>query len=171
MVLEHLGWQGICIEPIPSAFIQLQQNRSCICIEGCISDKEGPALFREVGNGFEVLSGLVEKYDPQDISIIENTYIAPSIYYTVQCYRLSQILEKYKVKKIDFLSIDTEGGELAILKSLTDEELERIDVLCIEDNRIGNTNIFEFLEQKNFKFIHRIHQDIIFRNLKYIQSK
>lgn len=166
-VLEQLGWKGICIEPIPEAFAKLQKNRSCICIEGCISDKEGTALFRQVCNSCEVLSGLAEKYEPQHNAIVENYYRAPSIYYEVHCYRLSQILHDYNIKKIDFLSIDTEGGELDILQSLSQEDLARIDVICVENN-YENPKFIEFLESKNFKFICRMQQDLIFRNKRYL---
>lgn len=171
---KEFGWKGICIEPIPIMFTQLQHNRSCLCIQGCIADREGTALFREVCNGYNadssdlLLSGLAEKYDPQHINLIENHYAAPSVYYEVQCYRLSQLLEEYNVEKVDFLSLDTEGNELEILKSLSDKDLERIDVICVEYN-YPNQALITFLESKNFNLITRIDQDLIFRNIKYMQ--
>ena len=166
-ILEMLGWKGICIEPVPHVFTQLQKNRSCVCIQGCISDKAGTALFREI-IGHEPLSGLSEKYDPRHSDLVENYYRGTSTYYEVPCYCLSKIMLDYNINKIDFLCIDTEGGELDILKSLSDEELEKIDVLCVEDN-YGDPEFFKFLQSKNFRFITRMTQDLIFRNNKYIQ--
>ena len=167
-VLEKLGWKGICIEPVPKMFEQLVENRTCICIKGCISDKEGKVLFRQVCD-HEVFSGIVEKYDPQHITGLNTNYsFAHSEYYEVECFTLSRIIRDYAIKKIDFLSIDTEGGELDILTSLSTEELELIDIICVEDN-YNNPKFIEFLESKNFQFIVRIKQDIIFRNKKYMQ--
>lgn len=168
--LEELGWKGICIEPIPNVFQQLQKNRSCICINGCVSDTTGTALFREVGDGREVLSGLAEKFSDQDINLIENYYHAPSTYYEVPCFKLSTILKKYvvMVNKIDFLSIDIEGNELGILQSLSKSELALIHVICVEDNLRGNINLIKFMEDNNFAFITRIEQDVIFRNRKFM---
>jgi FkbM family methyltransferase len=166
--LEELGWKGICIEPIASAFKQLQKNRSCICINGCVSDTTGTALFREVGDGREVLSGLAEKFSDRDINLIENYYHAPSTYYEVPCFKFSTILKEYGVKKIDFLSIDTEGNELGILQSLSKDELASIRFICIEDNLRGNMNLIKFMEDNNFVFIIRIEQDVIFGNRKFM---
>src|SRR5260221_7249446 len=42
---EELGWQGLCIEPIPEVFEQLKKNRKAICIQGCISDQVGKSSF------------------------------------------------------------------------------------------------------------------------------
>lgn len=167
-VFEQLGWKGLCIEPIPTAFEQLQNNRSCICINGCISNTEGIALFRQVCDGYEVLSGLAEKYDPQHVNLIENYYNASSTYYQVRCFKLSTIIQEYNIKKVDFLSIDTEGGEIEILKSLSKDELALIDVICIEDNQRGNQELINFMECNNFTLIKRIEQDVIFRNKKFM---
>lgn len=167
-VLEHLGWKGICIEPVPEIFDKLKNNRTCICIQGCISDKEGPVLFRQICE-HEVFSGIAEKYDPQHTANLAKNYsFAESKYYEVQCITLSTLLCDYAIDKIHFLSLDVEGGELGILKSLSDEDLSKIYIICVEDNYY-NPEFIEFLTSKNFEFIIRMKQDLIFRNKKYIQ--
>lgn len=162
--LEFLGWKGICIEPLPHIFSQLQKNRTALCIQGCITNKQGTALFREVINeGDMLLSGLAEKYNHNHINLIENHYGAESIYYEVPCFLLSDIIQQYSIKIIHFLSLDTEGNELEILESLTDAELKHIYIVCVEDN-YRNPKLVSFMESKNFSLITRIDQDIIFRN-------
>lgn len=165
--LEHLGWKGICIEPIPEMFQELEKNRSCICLQGCVSDTPGVAIFREVGGTFEVLSGLENKYFPEEINLIENVYKKPSKFYEVQCFTLSQIMRDYNVENIHILFIDTEGGERGILESLTDEELRRIKMICVEDN-FGDRELVRFLISKNFKFICRLDFDLIFQNNDFV---
>lgn len=167
---KELNWNGICIEPIPTVFKELQKNRSCICINGCVSNEAGMALFREVGDGREVLSGLAEKFSQQDINLIENYYHASSTYYEVPCFTFSSILKKYGVEKIDFLSLDTEGNELGILQSLSKEELALFYVICVEDNLRGNQELIKFMEDNNFAFVTRIEQDVIFENKKYMMQ-
>ncbi len=154
---EQIGWKGICIEPIPARFNELEKNRNCICIHGCITDHEGTALFRHIQETDELtdemLSGLVEKYHPLHLQRIHWRH-CPSEYFEVKCYTLSALMKTYDVQKIDFLSIDTEGGELDILQSLSDEELACIDVITVEDN-YNDPKIVRFLTSKNFELITR----------------
>lgn len=167
--LGFLGWKGICVEPVPDMFDRLKNNRICICIQSCISDKEGTILFRQVCQ-HEVFSGIVEKTDPRHIANLAKNYSTAELrYYEVPCTTLSTLIHTYSIEKIDFLSIDIEGGELDILRSLSDEELTLIDVICVEDN-YNNPQFIEFLTSKNFQFITRMTQDIIFRNKKYMQQ-
>ena len=62
---KHLGWQGICIEPMSGPFEELQKNRNCICVKGCITDMPGTKDFLLITGYSEMLSGLLEKYDPR----------------------------------------------------------------------------------------------------------
>ncbi len=165
-VFERLGWKGICVEPIPERFDQLKKNRNCICVKGCITDHEGTLLFRQVGESGEMSSGLVEKYDPLHIQRIEAAHCSAK-YFQVHCYTLSSLMKKYDIQKIDFLSIDTEGGELDILQSLSDEELACIDVIAVEDN-YKDPKLVQFFTEKGFKIIVRLEMDIICRNTLYM---
>jgi FkbM family methyltransferase len=168
-VLESLGWKGICVEPVPEIFDQLKNNRTCICIQSCISDKEGTTLFRQVCD-HEVFSGIVEKTDPRHIANLAKNYsTADLIYYEVPCTTLSTLIQTCSIIEIHVLSIDTEGGELDILRSLSDKELALIYVICVEDN-YNNQEFIEFLTSKNFQFITRMRQDLIFVNKDYMQQ-
>ena len=55
----------------------------------------------------------------------------------VQCLPLASILRAIGVKHVDYLSLNTEGSELAILKSLSYEDLT-IDVISVEYRTTGN---------------------------------
>ena len=37
---EKLGWRGLCFEPIPELFKQLQSLRTCECLQVCLYDKQ-----------------------------------------------------------------------------------------------------------------------------------
>ena len=62
---------------------------------------------------------------------------------------------------IDFLSIDTEGSELAILKTL-DFNKYNIDVITIEDN-YKDEELMKFFTSRNYTFVKQIECDKIFR--------
>lgn len=71
------------------------------------------------------------------------------------------MLDKYDIKNIDFLSIDTEGSELAILKTI-DFNKYNIDVITIEDNYHDN-ELMEFFINNNYSFVKQIKCDKIFK--------
>ena len=151
---KHLNWTGICVEPNPKIFKKLKKNRSCICIEGGIAESTGKQNFRLAG----VLSGLVDYYDERHMQRY-NLYAKPVI--EVQCYTLESILKKHGIFDIDFLSIDTEGNELSILKTIDFNKIS-IDVITVENN-YGNKEIRVFLEEKGYKLVKRLGVDEIYK--------
>ena len=81
---------------------------------------------------------------------------------------------KFKVKDIDFLSIDVEGNELNVLKGLNFKKY-RPKIISIEfikpnikefyQNNIKDiekSNIYKFMLNKKYKLINWIHDDLIF---------
>lgn len=167
---EQLGWHGMCIEPIAERFQQLCKNRNenCICIQGCISNATGPAQFLHVKGHCEMLSGLTQKFDPRHIDRInyEATANRDSVeLQTVPCYKLNDLLQEHGFYHVDFLSIDTEGSELDILRSIDFNTFD-IDVIMVEDN-YGYPEIHEFLKQQGFALITTLEHDLLFRNKRY----
>lgn len=179
LVFKQLGWKCICIEPLPHVFAELKKNRpDCICIQGCISDKEDIDQFLAIKGGCEMLSGLTSTYDPRHIQrayyeIAQNRASYQII--PVQCYKLETLLNAYGITHIDILSLDTEGSEHAILKSI-DFDRFSIDVICIEDN-YGDQELMNFLIEKGFVLLtsiamdaHSIERDLIFRNKRFLHE-
>lgn len=176
---KELGWTGICIEPLPFAFERLIKNRSCICINGCIANFNGKAPFLKIANSDtnnywpQTLSGLIEKYDPYQLALAE--FVAREQSATMEiietsCLILNDLLEKNNITHIDYLSLDTEGGELEILKSIDFDRFD-IDIIDAENNFINgkqDTQVQEFLLSKGFILIKKIEWDDIYRNKKYL---
>ena len=89
---------------------------------------------------------------------------------------LNKIIENsiYKDKEIDFLSIDVEGYEIEVLKGLDfDKYKPKLVVLEFSDhdikefynqkiNDILKSQLNEFMENKNYKLINWIHDDLIY---------
>lgn len=162
---SELGWTGLCIEPIPELFEDLIQNRNCTCIQGCISDKIGKAQFIRFTNDHAWFSGLQEKYDKSQLQNLQTNYGFTYELIEVKCYTFNDLMQEHGIYHIDLLSIDTEGGELDILKSIDFKKIN-IDIIVVEDN-LNNPEFISFLNLKGYDFVKRLYQDILFvkRNL------
>ncbi len=166
----RLGWKGICIEQNPAIFSQLQANRNCICIQGCVSDTKENSQFLLLPNGITGLCGLVDKYDPQHVQRIEHDLsrvTGSSEIIDVKCFLLNDLLEENEVEHIDFLSLDTEGGEFDIIASI-DFSKYKIDVIALEDNYY-DPRFIPFLEEKGYRLATRLEQDLIFVRRGYVE--
>jgi FkbM family methyltransferase len=131
---KELDWSGVCVEPRPDAFRKLIATRNCSCIQACVTDFSGPGMFLEV-DGVPTLSGLVSKYDPRHLQRVHQE-IGKTGSQTrelqVRCCTFDQLMEENAVGVIDYLSIDTEGGELDLLKTINFERFS-IKVISVEN--------------------------------------
>jgi FkbM family methyltransferase len=165
---DHLNWKGIAVEARKEAYEKLKKNRNCICINCVLSDKEEETDFLEL-KGYGIgLSGLINKYNEQHkIRInqeIKNPNHKGKNIIRVSTKKLCDILEKHKIKNIDFLSIDTEGSELDILSTI-DFDKYIIDVITIEDN-YNDPKLMIFFKERGYEFVKQIKCDKIFKKIK-----
>ena len=109
MLEKQFNWNGICIEPLPTIFALLQQNRSCSCVNAAVYSEAGLELeFVEGG----ILSGITQCID-RHIDIINNDKIH------IQTKTLTNIMDERQMPSyIEYLSIDTEGSELEVLRGI-----------------------------------------------------
>lgn len=176
---KELGWTGICIEPNPEAFQRLQKNRNCICIQGCITNFNGTADFlwvhgAKVAQEFprvegHLLSGLANKYDARHLGRVNNTVAreqATKEIITTNCYLLEDILREHGITHIDYLSVDTEGGELDILKSINLCNVD-IEIIGVEVNFADmRPAIKEYMEENGYVLIQTVGADDIYKKTR-----
>lgn len=163
---KTLGWKGICIEPQNSYYSKLIENRTCDCINACIADFSGKGLFMEIDGYSKMLSGLVNKYDNRHLRRIYDEVAAHGgniKRLEVDCIILNDLLESKKIQKIDYCSIDIEGGEMDILKSIDFNKFD-FDVFSIENN-YKNLKLERFMLEKGFKLFSTIHCDEIYKKI------
>ncbi len=149
---KELGWSGICFEPLPWAFAKLEQNRGCICINACVAKNPGVVDFIAVKGAPEQLSGMVKTYDPRHLRRLKFELVRDGGTYSISkinAVSLNAIAAQHGIDHVDFLSVDTEGSELIILKSI-DYEKMTIDAIAVENN-YKTDKIRPFLESKGFK--------------------
>ncbi len=150
---ERLGWTGIAIEPTPDAFAALARNRRCLTVQGCVAESSGEAAFRWITGESEMLSGLVDRYDPRFVKRIEREIAQTGDEVkeiAVASYTLNDLLDKHQIDRIDYMSMDIEGGELQALKGM-DLNRFRVQVISVENN-YRDFYLAEFLKDKGYFF-------------------
>jgi FkbM family methyltransferase len=161
------NWKGVCVEPIPEIFAKLNETRNCIKINGCVSNKVGTEKFLRVRGEYvdtEMLSGLLEDYDARHLERIDREikeYGGSKEEIEVKCYDINQVLKENSIKKVDFFTIDTEGNELKILKTIDFDGFD-FDILLVENN-YQTEEMNEFMTSKGFKRIKKIGHDEVYR--------
>jgi hypothetical protein len=78
---------------------------------------------------------------------------------------MSSLLEKNGISHVDFCTIDTEGSELQVLKSI-DFERCQFDVLLVENNYEENS-VEKFLGNIGFIFEIKVGIDDVYINKKF----
>lgn len=164
---KYTAWQGICIEPLPEIFQQLKNNRTCICLEGAVSLNLGAEDFLRIDGYSEMLSGLVNEYDPRHIerlNIEQKLYGGTSKTIRVNTYPLQYIFDNYALTDIDLLSVDTEGSELAVLQSI---EFPKTHIHCIVvENNYQESDVQDYLSLHGYELIKKLHWDDVFLHSK-----
>jgi FkbM family methyltransferase len=127
---KRFGWRGILAEPNPGFHPGLSSNRDCDVSAQCVWKRTGDTMdFLVAGHAeFSRLATVI----PEDRHEERRQKRATTI--QVETISLNDLLLQHGAPKtIDFMSLDTEGSELAILEAF---DFERWDVraLTVEHN-------------------------------------
>ena len=121
---KYLGFNGILIEPVSRFYEKLIKNRKHnICYNNAISQNENDVEI--LVNG--AVSGIRENMQK---TFIDNWHSKSQIV-KVKTKTLSGIFKENDIKYIDFFSLDVEGGELDVLKTIDWNNIT-IYLICIE---------------------------------------
>ena len=164
---EELGWQGICVEPIPEIFEKLKINRKCICEQYAVTDEDGIGEFLVLKGWTEMLSGLANEYVQSHVNRINaeiserggSKEIIP-----INTIKLQTLLDRHNITYIDYLSVDTEGNELKILKSI-DFNKTKVFSITVENN-YNISDFKDYLIPLGFRYETNLTQDEVFINIK-----
>ena len=155
---KFMGWTGLCIEPDPAQFAKIPTYRSCDHVQACIADKEGTARFFSIADGLTMMGGLVDYFEAQDMKMIAERSKTKIV--ELPTRRLEAVLKERNITEIDYLSIDTEGSELAILRSF-DLARFKVKALSVENNR-NAPQIPEFMQSAGYRRVVRLGVDDIY---------
>lgn len=161
---RELEWTGINVEPIPAVFERLSKNRPySINLNCAVGSTEGTADFIMNSGYTEMISGLASDFDRRHLALLKfensryggRTWVVP-----VQVRRLDSILKEHNIDRIHYLSIDVEGAEFSVIKSINFDTV-KIDVIGFEVNYADTgAPIVKFLESKGYKYIGKTGDDV-----------
>lgn len=146
------GWNGINIEPMEQYYnLLVAQRERDINLPIAISDKKGNFnIFEIKDTGLSTLDEQIAEQQEKSGRIIEKKVIKTDT--------LNNICKEYVHREINFLKIDVEGFEIAVLKSL-DLQKYRPWIILIETTEPSTGKINEFegedlLINNNYKNIY-----------------
>lgn len=136
-----LSWKGICVEANAKYYEKLHRERSCALVPTCVSDKDGAQVeFALSGPG----SGVVSTHR-QGNQIQKRA----SAIVKKKCVSIMSQLRRYGVTQVDYLNLDVEGHEVAVLKSF-DWKRVKVNVISVEIAHSTQEQIRTILEENGF---------------------
>lgn len=131
---KERGWRGVCVDPFARNF----ENRSCLVANHAVGGKSGVRKFIKVttdrrnGGDVSYLSGFKDS-----ISVHWRVIRDFCNYEEVDILTISfsELARLYSIPShIDFLSLDTEGSEVEILRGI-DFSRYTFGMICVEHNQ------------------------------------
>jgi len=149
---KEYDWKGICVEPIPYRYNELIANRpNSYCCDSAIYNKSNTEVVFDIANNYDLLSGINETMNNSHKEEVETN----KSQILVKTITFNDLLEKYNSPLfIDYLSLDTEGSELEILKSVNFNKYT-FGIIDVEHNYQEDTRnkIRELLITNGYKYI------------------
>jgi len=141
--LEKNGWSGILVEPLPDMANLIREKRI--------------ATLYEVACGAPGETRQIELFIAGKFSSTQKHVVYTNVEYTdsitVPIMTVDSILKKENYPDVNFLSIDTEGTELNVLKGI-DFTKTRPNLMLIEYH-VLSLDIHWYLASKGYKLIRR----------------
>lgn len=147
MLEDHFGWQGLLAEPARCWHAALKANRRASIDTRCVWKQTGARLeFKETEIAeLSTLSSLVDKDFNKNGRVKGTTY-------SVETVSLNDLLKAHNApREIDYLSIDTEGSELDILRPFDFADYD-IKIVTVEHNFVepNRQDVLQLLSGNGF---------------------
>jgi hypothetical protein len=144
---RELGWRGIIAEPARVWRPAIHNNRGCYVDTRCVWTETGARLtFNEPPIAAHAT---IDAYSDAD-GLAETRRDGKR--YEVETVSLNDLLAHWDApRRIDYMSVDTEGSELDILKSFDFDRYE-VRLFTIEHNHSAKREpLFEFMSSKGYQ--------------------
>ena len=175
-LLNKKGWNGINID-LDEENINLfnVSRKNDFNFAAAVSDTEGEAdlYFYHKKSALNTINKQIAHFQKAKVSSIRK----------INTKTINRIIELSPLKdqKIDFLSIDVEGSELAILKSFDFEKyspkvivveyldltLNKLEIKNLNVDNILKSEIYKLIISKNYILANILHSDLIFIHKKF----
>ena len=172
-LLNKKGWSGINID-LDKENIDLfnSYRKKDVNLATAVSDKEGETdlYFYHNKSALNTISKENADFQKAKVSAIKK----------IKTQTINKIIENspFKDRKIDFLSLDVEGSELAILKNFDftkyspkvivveylDLSLKKLEIKNLNIDNIIKSEIYKLIESNNYTLANILHSDLVFIN-------
>ena len=175
------NWTGILIEPNPDLYQEmLSKQRKSFCLETCLStekevqkvDFDATGAYGGIMNGEGLKPGSraneavkQNKENNPDFVPRYGAYVRRTL--QMQCLPLTSIIEALGNPVIDYFSLDIEGAEFPVLKTIDFDKVD-IRVFSIEVTKLdsifdGRLTQLKYLMKRNgYEFYKEIKEDYIY---------
>jgi FkbM family methyltransferase len=163
-VFERLGWRGACVEPLPGVFERLRRNRRCDCYQAALAGSRDPDALFIHAVGVDTLSGLESEMAGGHGDWIAREGGRPERI-RVKTMTFPDLMANYpELRTVDFLSLDVEGAEMAVLKTI-DFDKYAFGLITVEcaGERDGEAELLRgFMAEKGYDLLADLGLDLMF---------
>ena len=158
------GWRTICIEPNPR-YVQMYKDLGYEIYEYALSDKNEKdidfEIYIEEKSFNEGVDGPFQGLSVSSLKArqhVEKCYTKHVI--KVEVVTLNWLLESLNIKKIDFVSVDTEGWELEVMKGF---DAYKYDVKVIMLENFNHSVLYHtYMSELGYKLEDKIEYNYIY---------
>ena len=148
------GWTGLLVEPHPLFFAEgLFKNRNVSSIKTCLSMSTKPENMN-----FDLM-GTIRYENSEEVAAMSGLVSSPrKDTVEMQCLPLYSILMAMGNPTVHYFSLDIEGAELAVLKTIPWDKVD-IRVLSVETNLSGKVfpgtreEIIQFMDSAGYQHV------------------
>jgi hypothetical protein len=161
-------WDGLLIEGNPEFFRDiLKRKRRAFMLNACLSPTWTPVMLNFT---MDDIGGGIADFIPPGQQRRRNSTMKPHV--MVQCFPFYSILKALEVSHVNYFSLDIEGPEIAVLKSIPLNETI-IDIISIEKRVVDDViatdkktnDCIEVLQPYGYHLEKRLQLDIIMSRL------
>jgi FkbM family methyltransferase len=168
------GWRCICVEPNPK-YVQMHKNSGSEVYQfACSSEDADNVDFQIVhkSDNYEANEITDHSYSALKVkdSYLDHDHITiealPLVSIRVNVRKLDTLLSELKIRRVDFLSVDTEGWELEVMKGFNTNKY-RPEVILLE-NYTHSPKYIEYMNSIGYGLRRQIEYNYIFsRNKRF----
>jgi FkbM family methyltransferase len=169
---KYRNWSGICIEPNPTEFKKLlKSGRSTKNYNVAISTNESSLDFLTIDGYGKGLSGLKRHYDARHLERISKEtaqHQSKIKVVKVNTIPLQKIIDENNLSYIDYCSIDVEGAEIEVLRSI---DFNKTYIKCFTiENNYNESTFKEYLEPLGYVLWKKIKWEEIYIKEKSLRE-
>lgn len=158
------GWCGVMVEPSPKAFPRLKKlydndKKGCFYLYNfAVGTKNGKEILHDSGELLKTGDvGLVSTFVPAEMDRFKSVLRYEDV--EVKVFKWKTLFNRFTLKKFDFINIDAEGYDLAILEQI---DVSEVRCICVEFN--GHQHLKDSFSKylEGFKIIYTSPENLIF---------